>query len=107
GSLDGHSLRPFLISSGGEWTGPEYSLSATASTVSVKKNLPALAREQHFSIRTEHFRYIRCRNGEEELYDHQKDPNEWVNVAGQSNYFKTLALMRNYFSEATGITLLD
>ncbi len=107
GPLDGHSLRPFLTPSSGEWTGPEYSVSATASTVSVGKNLPAPASEQHFSIRTEHFRYIRCRNGEEELYNHQKDPHEWVNVVAHSEYSKVRARMRNYYSEATGITLLD
>ena len=32
-------------------------------------------------VRTERWRYIRYRTGEEELYDHQTDPNEWNNLA--------------------------
>ncbi|MES2693144.1 MAG: sulfatase [Verrucomicrobiota bacterium] len=35
------------------------------------------------SIRDERFRYTRYRNGADELYDHQADPNEWTNLAGQ------------------------
>jgi len=31
------------------------------------------------SIRSRRYRYIRFRNGQEELYDHQHDPHEWNN----------------------------
>lgn len=44
---------------------------------------PALTthgRKNH-SLRSEQWRYIRYANGEEELYDHDKDPLEWTNVA--------------------------
>ncbi len=34
------------------------------------------------SIRDERFRYIRYRNGDEELYDHFSDRHEWHNLAG-------------------------
>jgi arylsulfatase A-like enzyme len=37
----------------------------------------------HFSIRSERYRYTLCSNGEEELYDHAADPNEWTNLAGR------------------------
>jgi len=30
-----------------------------------------------------------CGNGQEELYDHKKDPNEWINLAGNTEYEKT------------------
>ena len=32
-------------------------------------------------IRSERYRYIRYRDGSEELYDHEVDPNEWTNLA--------------------------
>ena len=34
------------------------------------------------SVRNEHWRYIRYKDGSEELYDHRKDPYEWKNLAG-------------------------
>jgi hypothetical protein len=33
------------------------------------------------AVRTERFRYIRYDDGSEELYDHEVDPHEWVNLA--------------------------
>ena len=43
--------------------------------------LTTYARKNH-SLRTERYRYIRYENGAEELYDHQFDPEEWENIAG-------------------------
>ena len=34
------------------------------------------------TIRNDRYRYIRYRNGDEELYDHANDPYEWTNLAG-------------------------
>jgi arylsulfatase A-like enzyme len=34
------------------------------------------------AVRTEQWRYIRYKDGGEELYDRAKDPNEWTNLAG-------------------------
>lgn len=34
------------------------------------------------AVRTERWRYIRYADGGEELYDHDKDPYEWTNLAG-------------------------
>ena len=34
------------------------------------------------AVRSERYRYIRYRDGSEELYDHQTDPQEWHNLAG-------------------------
>jgi len=39
-----------------------------------------------FAVRTERWRYIRYRAGDEELYDHDSDPNEWFNLAGDPQY---------------------
>jgi arylsulfatase A-like enzyme len=38
------------------------------------------------AVRTERYRYIRYSDGSEELYDHASDPNEWTNLAGESEY---------------------
>ena len=38
------------------------------------------------SIRDWRFRYIRYRNGEEELYDHESDPHEWTNLAADPRF---------------------
>ena len=48
-----------------------------------EKNDPA---NQHWTYRTERWRYIRYYKGAEELYDHEADPHEWVNVAGSPEY---------------------
>ena len=93
--LDGHSLRGLLKDpQTGTWDGPDFSLSACASKVKVEKNEPANAVDQHFSIRTERYRYIHCRNGEEELYDHLQDPNEWKNQANNPEYQSVIRAMR-------------
>ncbi len=36
------------------------------------------------SIRSEKFRYTRYEDGSEELYDHEYDPNEWINIAKET-----------------------
>jgi len=38
------------------------------------------------AIRTARWRYIRYADGSEELYDHDKDPNEWNNLASNPVY---------------------
>jgi arylsulfatase A-like enzyme len=40
-------------------------------------------KEESFALQTERYRYIRYGDSSEELYDHQKDPNEWNNLARQ------------------------
>jgi len=41
---------------------------------------------RNHAIRDDRYRYIHFADGSEELYDHQNDPNEWVNLAGNSEY---------------------
>lgn len=38
------------------------------------------------AVRSERFRYIRYYNGNEELYDHERDPGEWTNLATDPAY---------------------
>jgi arylsulfatase A-like enzyme len=68
--LEGLSLRPWL------------------EKPDAPKERPALTthgRLNH-SIRDERWRYIRYADGSEELYDHDKDPMEWNNLADYSEY---------------------
>jgi len=70
--LDGHSLRLFLKDpDASDWTGPPVVLMAIRNG----KATP------HFSVCSSQYRYTRCANGEEELYDHNQDPHEWTNLA--------------------------
>lgn len=64
--LDGKSLVPFLKN-------PE--------AASVRPALTTYQKGNH-SLRSEKWRYTRYSDGTEELYDHEKDPLEWTNLAG-------------------------
>ena len=83
--LDGYSLRPFLENPESQnWDGPSVALMAIRD-----KNA-----SPHFSVRSRQYRYTLCGNGQEELYDHEKDPNEWTNLAGNTEYEKTKTQLR-------------
>jgi arylsulfatase A-like enzyme len=42
--------------------------------------------QNNHSVRSETWRYIRYANGDEELYDHSADPNEWKNLAADPKH---------------------
>ncbi len=67
---EGHSLVPLLNNPAAEWT-------HCAITSYGQGNL---------SMRNRTFRYIVYEDGSEELYDMEKDPNEWTNLAGNPEY---------------------
>jgi iduronate 2-sulfatase len=56
------------------------------------------------TLRTERWRYTRwgenIEQGNEELYDHKNDPEEFVNLAGNAGYKNVLKEMRNKFERA-------
>ncbi len=70
GGLDGTSLVPLLKNPSLDW------------------NRPALTThgQGNHAVRSERWRYIRYANGDEELYDHSSDPNEWTNLAGRAEF---------------------
>lgn len=68
--VEGKSIRPLLMDAKASWSEP-------AVTTYRYKN---------HAIRTEGWRYIRYANGDEELYDETKDPNEWTNLAMKPEY---------------------
>jgi arylsulfatase A-like enzyme len=68
--LEGNSLVPLLNDPGIRWE------HVAISTWKFKNH----------AVQNERYRYIRYREGEEELYDHKTDPNEWENLAGNRKY---------------------
>ncbi|MEM7391946.1 MAG: sulfatase, partial [Verrucomicrobiota bacterium] len=68
--LDGLSLKSLLNNPDGEWHRP--------AVTEFKKGNAA--------VRTDRYRYIRYRNGGEELYDHRNDPKERTNLATRSHH---------------------
>ena len=70
GDLEGHSLVPLLRNS------------------RATRPWPAITthNQGNHSVRSTRWRYIRYANGQEELYDLRRDPNEWRNLAGQPRY---------------------
>ena len=69
-ATEGESLRPWLDN-------PES-----------PRQRPALTTHDlgNHALRSERYRYIRYADGSEEFYDHESDPLEWTNLAGDSTY---------------------
>ncbi len=65
--LEGVSLMPLLKNPEAAWNRP-------AVTTHGRNN---------HAVRSERWRYIRYRDGSEELYDHERDPMEWSNLASR------------------------
>jgi arylsulfatase A-like enzyme len=74
-ALDGRSLVPLLRDPAAPW------------------DRPALTTEGpgNHTVRDERWRYIRYADGGEELYDHETDPHEWTNLAGDPAHAATIA----------------
>lgn len=51
------------------------------------------------SVRTERWRYIRYHNGDEELYDHQTDPDEYYNLAHDDQYRNIIDSLARWLPE--------
>ncbi|MHC4117703.1 MAG: sulfatase [Planctomycetota bacterium] len=80
--IDGYSLMPFLKDpQSQDWEGPDGALTVLGVGVNNEDVL-----EQNYSYRTSRWRYIRYRNGQEELYNHRNDPYEWDNLAADEKY---------------------
>jgi arylsulfatase A-like enzyme len=52
------------------------------------------------SVRSERWRYIRYKDGSEELYDHDQDPQEWKNLAKESQYASVKNELKKWLPKA-------
>ena len=69
-SHDGVSLAPLLRDPKAKWNRP--------AVIEFKKG--------NVAVRSQRYRYIRYRDGGEELYDHKIDPQEWNNLASSGEH---------------------
>lgn len=80
---EGRSIRPLIEEPSTEW------------------NHPALTTWQgnNVAVQTERYRYIHYVDGTEELYDHEKDLNEWTNLASNPEYASLKTKLQTYLPE--------
>ncbi len=79
--VEGADITPLLKDPNAEWSTPA---------------LTTFHKDNH-SFRSETWRYIRYADGGEELYNHTADPNEWKNLAADSQYAEVKASFGPYF----------
>lgn len=70
-----------------------------------RRDRPAITTHNpgNHSVKTEEWRYIRYGNGEEELYNVVVDPNEWYNLAHDSEYFSIIHRLKKYLPETSEV----
>jgi arylsulfatase A-like enzyme len=81
--LEGNSLKPFLDKPETVWEKP------VLSTWYYKNH----------AVRSNTWRYIRYRDGSEELYNHKNDPGEHMNLAGDTQYAEVIAEHKKWLPE--------
>ncbi len=84
--LEGRSLVPLLRAPMAPWS----------------EDRPVLTtyRPGNHAVRSERWRYIRYRDGSEELYDHESDPYEWTNRAGEAQFADVKADLRRWLPKS-------
>ena len=78
--LDGDSLKPLMKQDPSDWDRPV-----------VMSHGPG-----NFAVRYDRWRLIRYADGSEELYDIEKDPSEWENLAQKPEHNATLEMLRGH-----------
>jgi arylsulfatase A-like enzyme len=81
--LDGQSLKPLLGNPKKEWDRP------VVMTYGCNNH----------AVQTQRWRYIKYRDGGQELYDHSKDPNEWTNLAESPEYEAVITELKTAMPE--------
>lgn len=87
--LSGRSLARLLRNPGIKWGAP----------------VVTTWREGNHAVRSERWRYIRYRNGDEELYDHANDPHEWTNLAADRKATAAKARLQQWLPRIDAPTL--
>jgi arylsulfatase A-like enzyme len=80
---EGNSIVPLLRNVHSDWDKPA---------------LTTLGFNRH-SLRNKKWRYTRYQDGAEELYDHDNDPLEWINLANDPQYNAVKMELAKYFPE--------
>jgi arylsulfatase A-like enzyme len=75
--IEGHDLTPLLSEPERDWPWP------SVTTYGYMNH----------TVRDRDWRYIRYRDGSEELYDHRRDAEEWTNLAGKEVYASVKAAL--------------
>jgi arylsulfatase A-like enzyme len=83
GQLEGRSLKPLLEDPVAPWDRPVITTHGY----------------MNHAVRSERWRYIRYSDGSEELYDHENDPMEWSNLAGDPKLAEVKAKLAKWFPE--------
>lgn len=83
--LAGRSLLPLLKDPTLVWEHP-----------SITTYLPG-----NHAVRTERWRYIQYATGDEELYDHRTDPNEWENLAADPEFSEIRRELASFLPQPT------
>jgi arylsulfatase A-like enzyme len=81
--LDGRSIVKLLKAPQSEWAFPSITT----------------FQQGNQAVRDKRYRYIHYNTGQEELYDHDTDPNEWYNLANTPGMQKTLVAFRNQLTK--------
>lgn len=84
--LQGRSLKPLLNDPEQSWDYPAFTF----------------RKDNGRSLQYNHWRYIEYGDGSMELYDHRKDPNEWTNLASNSDYKPTIEKLKRFLMKAGG-----
>lgn len=81
--LEGHSLKPQL------------------KNARAKRLWPAITthNQNNHSVVTDKWRFIQYADGSQELYNDQKDPNEWKNLATDPKYKKVIGELKKWLPE--------
>jgi len=85
--LDGNSLAPLLRKPKMKWDKPVLSSWYY----------------QNYSVRSDNWRYIRYRDGTEELYNHREDPGEHINLAGDQQYLSVIESHKKWLPEVDAL----
>ena len=86
GDLDGESLVPLLGDPSARRGRPVITVHGGGARAS-------------YAVRTDRWRYIRYYTGDEELYDHRSDPQEWTNLAGHPEHAALKARLARWIPE--------
>ena len=63
--------------------------------------------EGNHAVRTNRWRYIQYYDGTNELYDHNNDPNEWINISGNKKYINIIEELRQHIPKKEKAQLIS